>query len=108
MSPYDPEGRGKTGGVCEVLWDWTHVRDCYRTGYKGEFAPLTRLLDGSYTPLTRPPHAPLSCMFKGDECCIPGEFALRQLDATATRRQLELTLGSDLHATEGQRVCHVC
>ena len=43
ISPWDPEDPGKSGGVCQVIWDWTGVRDCYRTGYKGEFC--LRLLD---------------------------------------------------------------
>jgi hypothetical protein len=43
VSPWDAEGKGNGGGVCEgggvcqVIWDWTAVRDTYRTGYKGDF-----------------------------------------------------------------------
>lgn len=43
VSPWDPEGLGNSGGVCQVLWDWTGVRECYRTGYKCEY--YLRLLD---------------------------------------------------------------
>jgi hypothetical protein len=37
VSPWDAEGKGNGGGVCQVIWDWTAVRDTYRTGYKGDF-----------------------------------------------------------------------
>jgi hypothetical protein len=37
VSPLDPKGAGASGGVCQVIWDWTGVRECYRTGYKGDY-----------------------------------------------------------------------
>ena len=45
VSPWDPDGQDKAGLVCQVVWDWTGVRECYSTGFKGQH--MLRLLDAT-------------------------------------------------------------
>ena len=64
VSPWDPEGKGNGGGACQVIWDWTGVRDTYRTGYKGDFN--LRLLDA----LGLRDHPELASILKSTLHCI--------------------------------------